>query len=272
MERTFHPRPFKQPFDGVSRHWFGGNAVATHLVNAINLFFPDGERFFVRSVRRFEKQIDDPELRAQIRHFYAQEVRHAHAHERWFDSLREQGYAIDGMVEAVAKVLKGKLPNQPELALSITVALEHYTAVMADLVYTDPFFARMDPAMRTLLMWHAAEEIEHKAVAFDVMKALRPSYALRMAGFTVATLGLLGFWGVGTAVLLRHDHRVGQLSLGKLWRDAREVVANGILGEKIFFRALRSYMATDFHPLQKEDDPAVAEFLARFEQELARAA
>src|SRR4051812_8517469 len=114
MERTFHPRPFKRPFDDVSRHWFAGNAVATHLVNAINLFFPDGERFFVRSVRRFEKDIRDPELRAQIRHFYAQEVRHANAHERWFDSLREQGYPIDGMVKAVAKVLKDRRSNHPE--------------------------------------------------------------------------------------------------------------------------------------------------------------
>jgi predicted metal-dependent hydrolase len=268
MERTFHPRPFKKPFDDVSRHWFADNAVATHLVNAINLFFPEGERFFVRSVRRFEKEIQDPELRAQIRHFYAQEVRHAHAHERWFDSLREQGYPIDGMVKAVTRVLKDRRPNHPELALSITVALEHYTAVMADLVYTDPFFARMDPAMRSLLMWHAAEEIEHKAVAFDVMKKLRPSYALRMSGFFVATVGLIGFWGVGTAVLLKHD----RLPLSKLWRDMREVLSNGILGRKIFFSALRSYMAFDFHPMQKQDDPAVAEFLSKFEEELARAA
>ncbi|MGZ3419376.1 MAG: metal-dependent hydrolase [Polyangiales bacterium] len=268
MERTFHPRPFKQPFDGVSRYWFADNAVSTHLVNALNLFFPDGERFFVRAVRRFEKQVEDPELRAQIRHFYAQEVRHAHAHERWFDSLREQGYPIDGMVNAVAKVLKGPRANQRELALSITVALEHYTAVMADLVYTDPYFKRMDPAMRSLLMWHAAEEIEHKAVAFDVMKKLRPSYALRMAGFTVATVGLLGFWAVGTGVLLRHD----KLPMRRLLRDAREVWDNGIIGEKIFLRALRTYMAADFHPMKLEDDPQVAEFLKRFEEELARAA
>src|SRR5690349_335494 len=82
----------------IPRHWFGGSAVATQIANGVNLLFPHGERFFVRSVHRY---LDDPAiaaaplLQAQVRGFSGQEGRHAAAHERFFAVMREQGYEID---------------------------------------------------------------------------------------------------------------------------------------------------------------------------------
>src|SRR5688572_2929871 len=81
--------------DEVPRHWFGGNPVASHLANGVNLLFPWGERFFVRSVRHYLDRIaDDPALLAQVKGFFAQEGRHAAAHERYFEVMERQGYEI----------------------------------------------------------------------------------------------------------------------------------------------------------------------------------
>ncbi len=264
--RTFRSRPFRRPFAEVPRYWFGDNAVSTHLVNAINLLFPDGERFFVRSVRKYEDRIEDPELRRQIRAFYAQEGRHANAHERYFESMRAQGYSFERILDVAKWLLVGGLPGvrHPMMRLSVTVALEHYTAIMAELVYTNEYFTNMDPTMRDLLLWHAAEEIEHKAVAFDVLAEVNPSYALRMGGFALATFGLVLMWTAGTASLLYQDH----LPMDRVLRDLREVLDRSILGERIFWRALKEYVARDFHPLQRDNYSLVRDYIERFEAEL----
>ena len=65
----------------------GGHALATHVVNGVNLLFPAGERFFVRSVRHFLDAVEDPALRAQVRGFAGQEGWHAQAHEAFFRVL-----------------------------------------------------------------------------------------------------------------------------------------------------------------------------------------
>lgn len=262
--RTIRARTFRKSFDDVPRDWFAGNTVATQLVNAINLLFPEGERFFVRSVRRYENEIDDPRLRAEMRGFYAQEGQHANAHERYFAAMRAQGFDIDDMVKLAERLLRPRFLSK-EVCLSITVALEHYTAIMAELMYTDPFFAEIEEPMRSLLLWHAAEEIEHKAVAFDVMKKIDPSYSLRMRGYLVATIGLLIVWGSGTVKLVRQS----DASRGKILRDLGEVLRNGILGRKIFFRALGQYIRPSFHPLTRDNYPLVRQYLEDFEREAA---
>src|SRR5580698_5116486 len=96
------PRDFDEDLTGVPRHWFAGSAAATAVSNGINLLFPHGERFFVRSVHKFEDSITDPTLRAQIKGFYGQEGRHAHAHDDFNQVLRAQGYEIDRFLERYA--------------------------------------------------------------------------------------------------------------------------------------------------------------------------
>ena len=262
IERTLRIRPFRRGFGGVSRHWFAGNAVATHLINGLNLLFPAGERFFIQSVRHYEARIDDPALRRQIRAFYAQEGHHGHAHERFFDLLGAQGYDVAPHQRFVEWLLHRVAPRAlpPALRLSITVALEHYTARMAELPFDHPYFARIDPAVRELLLWHAAEEIEHKAVAFDVLQKVAPGRGVRLLGMAVATAWLLPIWGVFTLSLLARD----ELPLTRLVTELRELAGEHFVVE-LFADALRDYLPADFHPLDHDSYPRVVEFLARFE-------
>jgi hypothetical protein len=102
------PRSPELPLTGpIPRHWFAGNALATHLVNGVSMLFPAGERFFVRSVNHYLGQLTDPLLRAQVKGFFAQEGRHAKEHDRWNEILVAQGFSVDHFLALYERLAYG---------------------------------------------------------------------------------------------------------------------------------------------------------------------
>ena len=86
---------FEKALRTVPRH-FGadGDLIASHVVAALSAVFPDGEDFFVRSVRHFRDQITDPALRRQVAGFIGQEATHGREHRAFNDRLHELGYPM----------------------------------------------------------------------------------------------------------------------------------------------------------------------------------
>lgn len=267
-------------FGSVPRHWFARSAAATHVVNGINLLFPAGERFFVRSVHRYLEGIEregHSDLAARVRGFFGQEGRHAQAHERFFQAMREQGYEIDTFLAWYQRVAYGFIEKHaPEpLSLSVTVALEHFTAILAEdaLESGASLLAHADPEMRRLLEWHALEELEHKSVAFDVLAATHPGYALRMAGLAMGAACLGGFWIVATRDLLAQDG-LGLLDAARELTRLRKAAEGGgteripaSIARRVFLRGILEYMRPGFHPDDKDHRALVARTLARLEAE-----
>ncbi|MCG8423269.1 MAG: metal-dependent hydrolase [Proteobacteria bacterium] len=262
----------------IPRHWFGGNAVATHLANGVNLLFPAGERFFVRSVKYYTDRRtgggdDAAEKDARIRGFFGQEGNHAREHERFFAILEGQGYEIRGFLRRFERVSFGFLEriSPPALNLAVTAAAEHYTAIMAEQVLEGDLLDIAHPVMRDLMSWHAAEEIEHKAVAFDVLRQVNPSYLLRVAGMILASLALACWWLIGTRMLLRQDdidraeaRRIaGQLPVREggpqIGSNAREIARN------VFWKGIRSYLRRDFHPDNNDNYHLAQKYLSRID-------
>lgn len=241
----------------VPRYWLFGSPRATHLVNGLNLLFPLGERFFVRSVRHYQGRIDDPQLRADIRGFMAQEVRHGLEHEHFFDRLRAQGYEIDRFLERYDAIAFGRIErlSPPALRLAVTAALEHFTAVLAERALTENVLDHAHPVMAELLRWHAAEEIEHKAVAFDVLAHVAPSWLLRAAGITMGGAMLTSFWIAAIHMLMEQDRAAGRLVPEPdvaVLRERRGKLP-GVLA-----RAMLGYLRPGFHP-NDHADRALAE-------------
>ena len=249
-----HPIPIRSPRFGfeepIPRHWLGGYAPATHFFNGMNLVFPDGERFFVRAVRDAQGAIADPRLRDPIRGFAGQEGRHAHEHQRYFQVLRRQGYRIDGFLRRFARfcALIDRLPAP--LRLAMTAGAEHYTAIFGAYVLDDPLVRASHPTMERLIVWHATEEIEHKAVAFDVLQATHPGYALRMLGFLFATLSLFGWTIAGARMLMRQDRLPRPLRRAQA-RELRRL-DGGRLPRRLGAGILR-YLRPCFHPNQTDE-------------------
>jgi predicted metal-dependent hydrolase len=256
-------------YGAVDRHWFGGIRAATHISNAVNLLFPAGERFFVRSVRHYLDRVT-PELAAQVKGFFGQEGRHAQAHERFFDTLRAQGLAIDPILERYEHIAFERIEKRspPKLRLAVTAACEHFTAIMAEDALTSNDLAVAHPEIRRLFEWHAVEELEHKAVAFDVLKQIAPSYLLRIVGLVVAAVLLGGFWIWATARLLEQEGsslREAAKELSALEKDGmgtRESIASGV-----FLRGIREYLRPGFHPNDRDHRALIATTLARLESE-----
>jgi hypothetical protein len=253
------PRALDVDLTGVPRHWLNNDAVATAISNGVSMLFPHGERFFVRSVKKFIDRIDDAHLRADVKAFFSQEGHHAKAHDDYNDVLRAQGFEVDRFLDLYKRLsswIEGRLPAK--LNLAGTAAAEHFTAILAAGSFSNDMLDNADPRMRQLLAWHAAEEIEHKAVAYDVLQKVDPSYALRIAGLVYSTIMLGSFWFAAATVLLRQD--------GFTWRRAiahlRRLRKRDPIIARVFVRGIRQYVKRDFHPNDNHDDTLAAEWFA----------
>jgi uncharacterized protein len=236
-----------------------GSAVATAVSNGINLLFPAGERFFVRSVHHYLATIDDAELLAQVKAFFKQEGHHAKAHDDLNAVLRSQGFAVDAFLARYTAVMSWlEARNPPKLNLAATAASEHFTAILAHGAFTRGMLDKAAPAMRQLLAWHAAEEIEHKAVAFDVLQRVDDSYWLRVGGLAYATIALAAFWIWGSSTLLRQE----KLGWRELRRQLRLMRQQDPLIRRVFVAGIKQYIRRDFHPRNTADERLAAEWFA----------
>lgn len=251
-DSTIPVRKVNLPFEEeIPNHWLDGSPVATHFFNGLNLVFPDGERFFIRAVQDHQDRITDEKLKVQIKGFFGQEGWHAHEHERYFDVLKEQGYEIDTFLRRFHRFIAFSNRFMPAaLRLSVTAGAEHYTATLGATALDNPLLERAHPVMRKLIYWHAMEELEHKAVAFEVLRQTHPSYLLRIFGFAVATIVLATWTITGTRMLLRQD-RMSRHAANEEIKRLRHVTNAQM--ERALWKGIRVYLRRDFHPNQKDD-------------------
>lgn len=184
--------PEKIPLD-----YYGSDTFKSLVMTALSNVFPEGERFFVDSVLHYKDAIeDDPDLAAAVKGFAAQEGMHSRAHAAFNAMARAQGLEVTKDLERKVKhLLRFRRKTAiPERRLAVTCALEHFTAIMAEQLLTDTAHREsLHPTVRDLWVWHALEESEHKAVAFDVFRKVSGSYAVRAQVMVVATVFFVGF-------------------------------------------------------------------------------
>ena len=149
------------------RWWNGGDPVGTAVYNALSATFPKGEAFFVESVRAFRNDAP-PKLAEEIKAFTTQEAIHSREHDMFNKAALEAGYDLKPLEDRVEWRL-GIIRSRPPIAgLAATMALEHFTAILAHELLDDPrHLGRAEAEAAALWRWHAIEEIEHKGVAYD---------------------------------------------------------------------------------------------------------
>jgi len=182
--------------DAPKRHWYGGHVQKSALVDCFSLFLPEGERFFIRSLKHYAAGLEDRELAKEINGYAVQEAFHTREHEEYNRALATLGYDVEAMEGPIRHALR-KTQN-PLLRLAVTCAIEHLTATFSLFLLRHPkMLDGAEPAYRRLWMWHALEEMEHKAVALDVFNhATRDlpgwkRYFLRIGAMNGTILGFI---------------------------------------------------------------------------------
>ncbi|WP_232472407.1 metal-dependent hydrolase [Burkholderia ubonensis] len=188
--------------DDIPRYWYRGQSHVTRFFDAFSIMFPLGEKFFVDSVRQYRDALPaDGMLAAQVDAFLYQEATHIREHRAYNRRLARQGMPV-GALEVIMRRRQQQCRRvaSPLLRLTFTACLEHYTAILADLLLRDPaILDGADPSMAAIWRWHAVEETEHRAVAFDVFRACGGGAVKRYIMRTAAMLGVTACFVVDLA-------------------------------------------------------------------------
>ena len=225
------------------------SSFLTSTMNALSILIPEGERFFIESVRHYLDEIRDPELHAQVVAFIGQEGAHAREHQRYNELVEAHGYPVRKIAEGLRRHLKQRSASMPPKArLAMTCALEHFTTIVGAAYLRIPTGSEsVAEDHARLWFWHGVEELEHKSVAFDVYRAVGGSYWERIREMILATCGFWTAWLAITLTCMSHDRRLWSV------REWWTALVWWFVRPAFLLRLLPRYLAyyrRDFHPSQ----------------------
>ena len=253
---------FDEVLADLPKYYAGdGDLIMSHVLANLSAVFPEGEDFFVRSVRHFRDEITDPELKKAVGGFIGQEAIHGREHRDFNDRLDQLGYPTKVIDRMTGKGLKFREKFAPPKSnLAATAALEHYTATLAETILGSPeALAQIGaPGVQQLLLWHALEEAEHKAVAFDVYKAVGGTERMRRWTMTFTNIGFVGGMTLQTAVSVLMDRSWWRNPM-RLIRSVRRLRHSPFLTKEVVDQ-IRDYQRSDFHPDDRNTDELLAEW------------
>jgi predicted metal-dependent hydrolase len=150
------------------RWWHSNDPVATAWYNSVSASLPRGEAFFIDTLKKFRGAMP-PQLEAEVKAFTRQEINHTREHVAFNRLAESHGYDVESIDKGIHEMLS-LIDGRPlEFNLAVTIALEHFAAVISDRLLSDPrYLSGADAEAAQLWRWHAAEEIEHKGLVYDV--------------------------------------------------------------------------------------------------------
>ena len=262
---SFPVRRMNFNFDTVPEYWMGGNAGLTHFMTALSALFPAGEKFFIDSVRavRYHSMLkNNADLQKEISAFIGQEAMHTHEHVGFNASAQKFGHDVDALerhTDTVIQTTRKFMANlakpigitQEMIDLTTTTALEHFTATIASQLLTNSHIQELmtDDTMKTMWLWHAIEENEHKAVAYDVFKGVfgkgLRAYALRTSSLVISMVILFFIQNYFLWRLLKQDKQLNLENLRMIYRYAYSPSKGIITG---MGKEMLLYFNPNFHP------------------------
>ncbi len=258
------PRHVQFDLHGMDHYWHSNDPFITHFFNGMSTLFPQGERFFIDSVRAVMDQVNDPTLKEEVKGFIAQEAIHGNEHDKYNQQLKEQGYDIDMLARHQdwwTKLGNKTLTKKQQLAT--TCAVEHFTAIMANGMMQEPdrWLGGAPEAMQALWHWHAIEETEHKSVCFDVYKEVGGSNLTRNLMMFQTTIHF-------SYMIARHVwHFLAKDKVQwkwKTWKTGYQFLLgkHGIIRQ--MFGDYVDYYRLSFHPWQHDNSSLVNSWKKKF--------
>ncbi|MFZ1367565.1 metal-dependent hydrolase [Sphingorhabdus sp.] len=246
------------------RWWHGGNPYATAFYNALSTTFPKGEAFFIESVKA-HRDGASPKLAEEIRAFTMQEIMHTREHVAFNRRVTDAGYDISFLDKQVDDILALVRERPPIINLAATMALEHFTAILArELLENPAHLEGADAESAELWRWHAVEEIEHKGVAYDTwLHATRDwsrwqRWKLKSLMMLVVTWRFIPERMTGMYDLLRQDGLTG-------WRAKAKMLRYAFAGPGMFRKIALpwvAYFLPGFHPWNADERHLIGAYIS----------
>jgi len=253
----------------IPKYWMDNDPFKTRFFDARSTLFPQGEKFFITSVREFKDAITSIKLQQEVKDFTRQEAQHSLVHRQYNERLKKQGIEIDAINRQLEQRLFIDTPKvtTPTQRLAVTSALEHLTSMMCTSFFERrELLDKSDARVRALYAWHAIEEVEHKAVAFDVLtQVAKAGYWQRNLAMLTVSFG----FPVTVATIMNHMFKVDGFSR---WQRAK-MWARGLWWfykpGGLFIPTLGYYLAyykPGFHPWKVKEMPSYGTWLQTFER------
>lgn len=254
----------------LSANWNQDDQFKTILANALSIPLPSGEKLFIKSVRYFLEQLSDPQLKRVVGVFFKQESAHTKEHITYNRLIAEhRGYDLE-LLEAPYKKHNEYISEHasPVSLLATTVCMEHLTAVTSHLVITDErCLGRAKGAVKDFWLWHSLEEIEHKAVAFDVYMNVCGDKALlnQTMDFTVGQLCK----NLTYTICQMYMMEGGKPRVIKEWLEKAEFLNAGDGLLKGMMKYIEDFYREDFHPWDHDNSHLIASVANHLDNALA---
>jgi uncharacterized protein len=232
--------------------WNGGDAFRSAFFNALSMSFPQGEQYFIDSVRNAVKTMPQDlqdKFGKELQGFIGQEATHRRIHSLFNGHLTDQGFTNQIETRAIQR-MADNAHRDFRVHVAATAATEHFTALFADWVMRHPeAFDGSEPRLKTLWYWHSAEESEHRNTAFDIYQAAGGNHEWRIKIFYYITHIFLGDVARQTILNLRHDRALFKWST---WKSAWTLLfaKDGLIRGN--YKGWRDYLRADFHPSQHD--------------------
>ena len=146
------------------------NPYLSHFWNALSVMAPSTERILIRVARKVRDEISDERLLNDLDALVAEEGLHTREHRRLNARLVELGYDVEGVNADLDRRFDDYVARVDRpAAVALMIAGEHVIYAMSHALLADPRVTEgMDAEVKSLFLWHAAEEMEHQSVAHDV--------------------------------------------------------------------------------------------------------
>ncbi|GGF91266.1 metal-dependent hydrolase [Rhodococcoides trifolii] len=259
-------------WSAMRMHYFDDDVVATHLINVMHLFLPEGEEWFVRVFKEALPLINDEKLRRDVVGFIGQEAMHAQAHSGVHTFLTDKGLDPTRYVEQMEYIFRtalGKRPTDTKNSLverlSYIAAIEHLTAFLGHWVLTEKRLdsAAIDPTMLDLVRWHGAEEVEHRSVAFEVLQYFDTRRSRRIRTYIQVLPMVVIMWRRGVKFLMKNDPTIDDSHREFRGRDFRAVTKRGLFPSMWDVVKVSShYFSKSYHPSQEGSTAVAVAYLA----------
>ena len=178
-------------------HWNGSSVVTPYVEHFLNN---------VMNEVRSGHCADRPALKREIDEFIRQESTHARYHITFNKRLIEEGYS--GVTVVVDRMIKDLQTIRETRSLTFCVAycagFENIATFLARYIFEecDELLDGADPRGANLLLWHVAEEFEHRSVCHEALKAVGGGYFRRVWGVLYAFRHVYGSFNRATDALL----------------------------------------------------------------------